>query len=89
MADKFIRWTPNTEGDIASYNLFRNGVKIASIPKAFVQPYKDTVTVDGDYIYFLTAVDTAGNESAHSASVTATVNANPPQAPVGLTVADV
>jgi fibronectin type 3 domain-containing protein len=85
MATAILTWTPNTEADLASYKVYRNGTVIATVPKG-TATYQDTLTVDGDYTYALTAVDTAGNESLKSVSVTKTVNTNPPVAPVGLTV---
>jgi chitodextrinase len=85
MATAVLTWTANTEVDLASYRVYRNGARIATVLKG-VTTYSDSLAVDGDYTYDLTAVDTAGNESAHSITVTKTVNTNPPQAPTGLAV---
>ena len=86
-----LTWTPNTEKDMASYNVYRHigstaPVKIGNVihPTA---TFTDTDTgTDGDYNYFVTAVDTSKNESVHSVEVVKTVNVNPPLAPVGLNV---
>ena len=90
-----LTWTANKETDLAGYNVYRGidagaMVKLNAtlIPKA-TTTYVDTITapVDGDYIYNVTAVDTAGNESAHSANVDKVLNVVPPAAPTGLVLA--
>jgi fibronectin type 3 domain-containing protein len=85
MATAILTWTPNTEADLKEYRVYRNTVKIATVLKG-TTTYSDVLAVDGDYTYQLTAVDTAGNESPKSVSVTKTVNTLPPSAPVGLVV---
>lgn len=89
-----LKWNPNSESDLAGYNVYREigagtgftKVNAALIPKG-TETYLDTNTaVDGDYIYNVTAVDTAGNESLHSVNVDTVINVNPPAPPSGLSV---
>jgi len=67
-----LTWNAATPGTfpIASYNIYRGGVKIAS---ATSTSYTDTGLANSTaYTYDVTAVDSHGNESAHSVSATAT-----------------
>jgi len=75
-----LSWTPNTEADLAGYNVYRQEVtsagevagtaaRLNSIP--VVGPaYRDQTAVPGHrYSYRVTAVDATGNESAPGAAV--------------------
>ncbi len=65
-------WSRNTEKDFASYNVFRDGMKIAdglTAPAFSDRAAQPRVKVR----YEVSAVDTAGNESARSAAVEATI----------------
>jgi chitodextrinase len=82
-----LDWADSPESDFSHYNVYRNGVKVAS-PSG--SAHTDTGLTNGTtYDYYVTAVDTSGNESAKSASVSATPQASadimPPAAPTGLT----
>ena len=58
-------WDRNTEKDFASYNVYRDGQKIAEGLSA--PAYSDKDAQAGTmYQYQVTALDTAGNESAKS-----------------------
>jgi outer membrane biosynthesis protein TonB len=72
-----LSWTPNTDPDLAGYIVYRqeidtNGVAAATAtrlnPTPVVGPaYRDQTAVAGRrYAYRVTAIDTAGNESAPS-----------------------
>jgi fibronectin type 3 domain-containing protein len=86
-----LTWTANTETDLAGYKLYRGlGASaptfLAAFPKTATSGSDATVPNTSQTVtYNLTAVDNAGNESAHSAVATVTVDATPPQAPTGLT----
>ncbi len=88
-------WTPNTEGDMAGYNLYRTDgsrVKINSvlIPHPPTLPYAFSVTVpdasSGTLTFVLTAVDTSGNESADSNTASYSYDFVAPGAPKALRV---
>jgi large repetitive protein len=85
MAIATLTWNANTETDLASYKVYRNGALLATVLKGTTS-YVDTAPLEGTDSYNLTAVDTSGNESAHSVSVSITINTVPPQAPTGLVV---
>jgi hypothetical protein len=56
-------WDQNPEADLAGYNLYKDGVKIATI-MAPATSWEGTVTNNGERVAFtLTAFDTAGQES--------------------------
>lgn len=65
-------WQRNTEKDLASYSVYRDGAKIASGLTA--PAYSDADARPGTrYSYQVTASDMAGNESAKSPAVTAAI----------------
>ncbi len=79
-----LSWTPNTDADLAGYSVYRQEVtstgevagtaaRLNSTP--VVGPaYRDQTAVPGHrYSYRVTAVDSAGNESAPSAAVQETL----------------
>lgn len=91
MASATLTWNANTEADLAGYRIYRgfgttSPTLLASVGK--VTTYTDTTlpNISQDVTYNLTAFDTSGNESAHSVSVTKTVDVSPPAAPTGLVV---
>jgi fibronectin type 3 domain-containing protein len=93
MITNTLTWSANTETDLAGYNVYRGidaspmvKINAALVAKPAVKYVDITAEVDGNYIYNITAVDTAGNESLHSANVNKVVNVVPPQAPTGLSV---
>ena len=69
--------------DATSYNLYRDGSLIAS---PSTNSFNDSGLADGTYLYEVSAVDDAG-ESTSKASVSATVNNAPPDAPTNLNAA--
>jgi hypothetical protein len=75
-----LSWTPNTESDLAGYIVYRQeiaekGVAAGTATRLNPTPvagpaYRDQTAVAGRrYAYFITAIDTAGNESAPSETV--------------------
>ncbi len=90
-----LTWNKNPEAFVAKYNVYRN---VGAAPTATLAQrissvlvpaltFVDTVSVDGDYFYAVTAVSSAGIESALSNVVDKVVNTVPPSAPSGLGVA--
>jgi hypothetical protein len=73
-----LAWTPNTEPDLAGYNIYRRGQDSADWVKlntelVILPTYRDEKIAPGQsYTYSLTAVDLRGNESAHSEPATET-----------------
>lgn len=57
-----LQWDPNSEPDLAGYKIYRDGLLIASVPKGTTE-YTDNA---GGNMYFVTAYNTAGQESGHS-----------------------
>lgn len=91
-----LNWNNNSEGDFASYKIYRaptSGGSYTLIATRIVSDYVDTGLTNGtSYFYKVTAVDTSSNESAQSSFVTAIPAAapgdfTPPAPPTGLTAA--
>lgn len=61
-----LSWNGVTDADLAGYRVYRGGVKIADGLTAAVYSDKD-VTAGSRYVYQVSAVDQAGNESERSA----------------------
>ncbi len=60
-----LTWAPNTDADLAGYNVYRAGQKINS-DLVKTPTYRDPVIAPGEYTYAVSAVDLRGNESAKS-----------------------
>ncbi|HZQ91539.1 MAG TPA: fibronectin type III domain-containing protein [Terriglobales bacterium] len=79
-AQRFIdlTWTPNTDADLAGYNVYRReegGAAVRTNSELLKAPaFRDTnVVARGRYLYSVTAVDVRGNESEKSAEATESV----------------
>jgi fibronectin type 3 domain-containing protein len=79
-----LSWTPDTDADLAGYFVYRQevdpqGQVTGTVTRLNITPvvgpaYRDQTALAGHrYAYRVTAVDTAGNESAPSADVQETV----------------
>lgn len=89
-------WSANSESDLAGYNIYRSTtsgsgyMKINSsvIIKTASPQYVDNFTgsVEGDYYYVVTAVDTSGNESTYSNEGSTHIDTVAPNAPSSITV---
>ncbi|MFD1715376.1 pectinesterase family protein [Amnibacterium flavum] len=76
-----LTWDENTEADVTSYRVYRDGAPIGTTSKA---GYTDTgLTNDVAYSYAVTAIDAQGTESALSAQVSVT-----PRLKIDATVGD-
>ncbi len=65
-----LSWDANTESDLSYYNIYRDGVKIATTTST---TYTDTgLSPSTTYTYEVSAVDTAGNEGTKSDPASAT-----------------
>jgi hypothetical protein len=67
-----LSWNSVPDADVAGYRVYRGGVKIADGLTAAVYSDKD-VTAGSRYVYQISAVDTAGNESEKSAAAEVTM----------------
>lgn len=72
-------WAPNTDLDLAGYNVYRRqeGEAPSKLNSELVKSpaYRDSSVVAGkSYIYSVTAVDVRGNESPHSEEASETVS---------------
>ncbi len=67
-----LSWTPNTESDLAGYNVYRDGTKVNDSLLTGATRTDQGLTNGTEYSYRVTAVDVFGNESALSAAVTVT-----------------
>lgn len=81
-----LSWTPNSESDLLGYVLLRNGelvngpalsddLRPLALPDS---NFVDAGLPDGEHIYTVLAIDTAGNVSAPSAAVSVIVELGPP-----------
>jgi hypothetical protein len=79
-----LSWTPDSDADLAGYFVYRQevdpkGVVTSTVTRLNTTPvagpaYRDQTALAGHrYTYRVTAVDTAGNESAPSADVQETL----------------
>lgn len=87
-----LAWSPNSDSDLASYNVYRRSgggtySLIASVATSPSPTYLDSGLSNGTtYEYVISAVDIAGNESGQSDPASATPrDAVAPSAPTGLT----
>lgn len=78
-----VSWDQNTEADMASYKVYQGNTVVGTVqhPTATF----DVLNVpDGIYTYYVSAVDTAGNESVKSDGASITVNTTAPAKPTGI-----
>lgn len=85
-----LSWEPSTDNTgIKNYEVYRNGVKVATAVKAGCTC--KGLAPGGKYVFIVKAVDIAGNYSAQSNSLTVetTVDRSSPSIPEGLKAANV
>jgi Tol biopolymer transport system component/fibronectin type 3 domain-containing protein len=74
-----LAWPDNPESDIAGYDIYSNGIKIATVlPNALTMT--DSNLDEGNYSYRLKAFDLAGNESDFSNDISFLVDTTGPYA---------
>ena len=73
----FLSWNPSTSSDIVGYNVYRatsSSTTYAILANSPLLNYTDeTVQAGQTYTYVVTAVNSAGEESVHSGSVSAVI----------------
>ncbi|MBS3793893.1 MAG: S8 family serine peptidase [Candidatus Thorarchaeota archaeon] len=70
-----LSWDANTEDDLAHYNVYRDGAKIAETANT---QYSDTgLSPETTYTYKVSAVDTSDNEGEKSDPASATTDSEP------------
>jgi hypothetical protein len=72
-----LTWTENSEIDVqigGGYNVYQGSTKVNTSPITGTSYTVTGLTSGTSYTFTITAVDSDGNESAHSASVTVTAN---------------
>ncbi|WP_186446283.1 S-layer homology domain-containing protein [Paenibacillus cremeus] len=66
-----LSWTENSETDLASYQVYKNGELVLTVPKGSTQAQIALLTGSTTYTFEVAAVDVYGNVSAKSTPVTA------------------
>ncbi len=77
--------TGSSASGVASYRIYRNGSPLPSttVPAAYTD---STVSLEGTWVYTISAIDAAGNEGPQSASFSILLDRTPPPPPSGLSV---
>lgn len=87
LSDVALSWRANTEQDLIGYLLYRNdqlvtatGVVIGNLKPYLITgtTYSDKALPDGKYMYYLSAMDQAGNVSEQSNAIELTIDTHPP-----------
>jgi flagellar hook assembly protein FlgD/fibronectin type 3 domain-containing protein len=84
--DVILNWVMSQEADFAGYQIYRNDESIFSIQDINLTQYHDSALSNGVYHYQISVLDSAGNESPRSNSVSVEINQSLPQAPSDLTL---
>jgi len=85
-----LEWADNGEADLAGYHVYRATAEAGDYTRLTADPvaasaWRDSGVANGTtYFYKITAIDTAGNESAPSLPASATPVDAPPSAPTSL-----
>ncbi len=86
-ADVTVHWQANTEPDLAGYLLYRNeqivnagGMVAGDLTPYLIRDtqYEDKGLPDGKFMYYLVAVDEAGNMSEESNAIEVAIDTRPP-----------
>ncbi|MDI4647386.1 fibronectin type III domain-containing protein [Cohnella hashimotonis] len=68
-ASATLNWDANTEPDISGYKIYKDGVYLTTVPKTSTSYEVTGLTNGTNYEFYISAVDTSGNESTKSNSV--------------------
>ncbi|MDI6765835.1 MAG: M28 family peptidase [Bacteroidota bacterium] len=76
-----VNWQKNYEMDLRGYNIYRADYAAADFSRINIQPVRDTTLMDvllspGIYYYYVSAVDSTGNESLPSDTVVGVSQSN-------------
>lgn len=88
-ADVILSWGASSSADVARYDIYRDGEKIAEQNNLEVLTYTDADQPNGDYLYTIAAVDYVGNVSVLSNEVSVTISGDPLPRPTQLIVSSV
>ena len=81
-----LKWTANSEEDLAHYNVYRDGEVIAT---SNTNSFSDTgLEASTTYVYKVSAVDTSGNEGLASTEVSETTQDPSPTIPMTAEITD-
>lgn len=72
-----LQWSAVSAPDLAGYVVYRDGSRLNAEPNVPAS-YRDQDVPEGRHVYFVRAIDRAGNESAPSNSVEVLVDHTPP-----------
>jgi large repetitive protein len=83
-SDAHLEWTASASDDVDRYDLYRDGVRVATVSPGLT--YDDEALPNGTYRYVVRPVDIVGNAGQPSNQVELVIAVAPPPAPVGLAV---
>ncbi len=75
--DVSLQWQSSNSNDIAGYQVYRNG-ELQTAQTITNNTYTDVALIDGDYHYWVVAIDVVGNVSDASNTVAVTIDTTPP-----------
>jgi len=73
-----LSWTPNQEGDLDGYRVYRNEEFLTTLSKSATYYIDQTVLEGATYNYCISAFDKSGNESGYSSVATIFIPASEP-----------
>jgi len=86
-----LKWSPNSEGDVYEYHVYRDGAKIPGLSSRGGTFYVDA-DIGGTHTYSIRALTLSGNEGPRCPEVSTTSakigwwGGSPPSPPSGLTI---
>jgi hypothetical protein len=73
-----LSWNANTEPDLDGYFIYCNGTRLNSVPVKSNRYWRECLVAGINFVFHITAVDRAGNESEPSGEVRAMVDNSAP-----------